>query len=474
MSHGFVNHSKPILDSVIKNNPPDQVVKFVIKSCEKDLNFNSSRKCLKVFDCVICLYCEYGLCLKGLEVFNFAKCLDKNELFSVGLCNTLLNSLQENDEVELGLCFLGVVIRHGVLIDQFTWLVIARLLKKQRKVDGMIRIIDTGIHDSVIYDLVIECCSEMGMFEIALHMFDEMSKRKLSPGFNTFASILNGACRYKNDEKIKFAMESMVEKGYVSKTLTGRDLLIRKLCDIRKTYAAQMLFKTACDVQSSLESETYGCMLRALSMEARVEDAIETYHFIEKRRIQVNPSLYNEFINVLCNEDLSKEVSSLLVNMISRGYKPSPMALSKYIISQCKKRRWQESEELANLALQESICLDASCCGCLVKHYCNKGRVDLAIKMHDQMEKKELTLDSKTYNALLTGLLDVPMVKDAERIFDYMRINNLLVSESFVIMINGFFHDNELKKAMKLHDEMLEMGLKPSTKMYKQLICNFR
>ncbi|KAI3795693.1 hypothetical protein L1987_38350 [Smallanthus sonchifolius] len=222
------------------------------------------------------------------------------------------------------------------------------MLSKQGKIEAILRLINTGVNDPFIYDLVIEICSELGMFKVALHLFDEMSERKLNPGFNTFASVLNSGCRYKNDEMIIFAMESMAGKG------------------------------------------------------------------------------------------------------------------------------WKEAEELAGLALQESVFLEASCCGLLIKRYCKRGQIDLAIDLHNQMEKKGYAMDSSGYNALINGLLEAVRVEEAERIFGYMRVKNLLPSESFVIMINGFCRENELRKGMNLHDEMVEMGLKPSAKMYRRLICNFR
>ncbi|KAM0007729.1 putative tetratricopeptide-like helical domain superfamily [Helianthus debilis subsp. tardiflorus] len=466
---GLVNPSKPILDSLLQNNPPAQIAQSLIQN----QNFSTSES-LSVFDCVLDWYCEKGLCVQALEFFYFVRNLDGYEVFSVRSCRNLLNVLCEKDEVKLCLCFYGGMIRNGVLIDRFMLRVIAKVFSRQGKVDAMIRLIDIGVNDPLIYDLVIDCCCEMGKFEVALQLFDEMSKRKLSPGFNTFASALNGACRYQNDEMTEFAMESMAEKGYVSKPLTNHDSIIQKLCDMRKSYAASMLFKKACDAQKSLENKTYGCMIRALSMETRVKEAIEIHHIIEQRTVKVNPVFYNEFINILCNENASKEVDNLLKDLISKGYKPGSTALSKYITSQCKKHRWKEAEELAELALQESIFLESSCCGLLIKRYCNRGQIDLAINLHDRIEDKDYSMDSTTYNALITGLLKAMRVKEAERIFDCMRIKNLLTSESFVIMINGFCRENELKKAMKLHDEMLERGLKPSPKIYNRLICNFK
>lgn len=53
-----------------------------------------------------------------------------------------------------------------------------------------------------------------------------------------------------------------------------------------------------------------------------------------------------------------------------------------------------------------------------------------------------------------------------------MRTHNLLNGESFSAMISGLCHENDLKKAMKLHDEMLNLGLKPNLKNYKRLISS--
>ncbi|XP_076914702.1 pentatricopeptide repeat-containing protein At4g21170-like [Bidens hawaiensis] len=467
---GLVDPSKPILNSLLENNPPAQIAESLINSCRKDRNF-CSQDASAVFDCVIDWYCEKGLCIQALEVFNLTRDFTT---YSIRSYHTLLTALYETDEAKLALCFYGFMIRNGVSVDRFALRVIAKIFSKQGKINAMLRLISINTSDPLIYDLVIDRCSELGMLEHALHMFDEMSERKLNPGFNNFASVLNGACRYKNDEMIEFAMESMAEKGYVSKPLTKHDSLIQKLCDLRKAYAAYMLFKTACDSQQSLKNRTYGCMIRALSMEARVKEAIEIHHIIEHKSVQVNPVFYNEFINILCNENASKEVDSLLKDLISKGFKPGPNTISKFITALCKTHRWKEAEELAELAMQESILLESSCCGLLMKRYCRKRQIDLAVNLHDQMEKNDYYADSMACNALINGLLEVVRVKEAEKIFDYMRMKNLLTGETFVIMINGFCRENELKKAMKLHDEMLAMGLKPSPKVYRRLICNFK
>ncbi|KAI3698272.1 hypothetical protein L2E82_41678 [Cichorium intybus] len=118
---GLVNPSKPILNSLLENNSHAQIVQSLLMSCAKDVKYCSPES-LVVFDCVLGWYCEKGLCFQALEVFNLTRDLtpDGSKLFSNRSYNTLLNALQENDEVQVGLCLYALMIRHRVLIDGFT------------------------------------------------------------------------------------------------------------------------------------------------------------------------------------------------------------------------------------------------------------------------------------------------------------------------------------------------------------------
>ena len=44
-----------------------------------------------------------------------------------------------------------------------------------------------------------------------------MCNRKFNPGFGANNSILDGACKYENEEVIQKVLGSMVEKGLISK-----------------------------------------------------------------------------------------------------------------------------------------------------------------------------------------------------------------------------------------------------------------
>ncbi|KAK4398977.1 Pentatricopeptide repeat-containing protein [Sesamum angolense] len=192
------------------------------------------------------------------------------------------------------------------------------------------------------------------------------------------------------------------------------DIKISKV--IENTFAMDLFSKRAFDEKIELEHATYRSMLRALlSAEGRV-----------------NPS---------------REVSNLLLDIIRGGFIAESKELSKYTSKQCAEGRWREAEELLNAILNQGCLLDSLTCGSFVKRYCSRGQIDKAIELHNKLEGLKGTLDTATYNVLLAALFKERRTEEAIK---------------------------ELRKAMKLHDEMLQLGLKPDGRTYKRLISGFR
>ncbi|KAI4312019.1 hypothetical protein MLD38_036876 [Melastoma candidum] len=88
------------------------------------------------------------------------------------------------------------------------------------------------------------------------------------------------------------------------------------------------------------------------------------------------------------------------------------------------------------------------------------------------MEVSNMALDERTYTLLIENLLKED-IETASRIFHYMKGKGLVSSTSFSVIIRGLCHLKEMKMAMKYHDEMLQMGLKPEGQAYKRLIAGF-
>ncbi|XP_062013429.1 pentatricopeptide repeat-containing protein At4g21170 [Rosa rugosa] len=467
LGSGLTRPAKPILDTLIQTHHVSKLVQSMSQACKGTDSLSN------MLSFVLGCYARKGLVREGIEVYREMSVLGC--VPSVLACNALLNAMRQGNETRLGWCFYGVMLRNGVSPDQFTWSLVAQFLCKDGKFERILRLLDLGVCDSMFYSLLVEGYSKSGNFDAAFCYLEKMSDGKLEPGFSTYSSVLDGACKLGYVEVVERVMRIMVEKKLLSESpVSEYDSIVKKLCALDKTYAAEMFFKKACDEKIELQGATYGCMLQALTKEMRIVEAIRVYRVVCERGIVVDDSSYYAFANVLCKEERSEEGFELLMDVIRRGFSPCASELSGFISFLCGRRRWREAEDVLNSVLDKGLLPDLTSCSSLVGHYCSRRRIDSAMALHSKMEKLNGSLDVTTYNVLLGGLFAARRVEEAVRVFDYMRIHNLMSSESFTIMIRGLCQVKELRKAMKIHDEMLKMGLKPPAATYKRLIYAFK
>ncbi|XP_050367393.1 pentatricopeptide repeat-containing protein At4g21170 isoform X2 [Argentina anserina] len=410
-----------------------------------------------------------------IQTHHVSKVVQSMVQVTVLACNALLNTMRLENETRLGWGFYGAMIRNGIISNQFTWSLVAQFLCKDGKFERIVKLLDSGVCDSMFYSLLVDGYSKSGNFEAAFCYLDKMSVGKLDPGFSTYSSVLDGACKHGNVEVVERVMRIMLEKKLLSKSpVTDYNSIVKKLCDLNKIYAAEMFFKKACEEKIELQIATYGCMLQSLTTEMRIVEAIWVYRLICERGIVVDDNSYNAFANVLCKKVQFEEGFELLMDVIRRGFSPCASELSGFISFLCGRRRWREAEDVLNSVLDKGLLPDLTSCSSLVRHYCSTRRINSATALHSKMEKLNGSLDATTYNVLLGGLFAARRVEEAVRVFDYMRSRNLMSSESFTIMIRGLCQVKELRKAMKIHDEMLKLGLKPPVATYRRLIHGFR
>ncbi|GAB2298831.1 hypothetical protein Dimus_032908 [Dionaea muscipula] len=463
---------KPIMESLIKADPPNVIVDSMLRTCKgtnlQPLAFSSLIEC----------YAHKGFYLDGLEVFR--SLVTHRYVPTAGCCIALLDVLERVGEFKLAWCLCGSMTRNGFAMDLMTWSVIARILYRSGKSEKVVRLLDSGICNSVIFNLVIDYYCKCGKFEVAVARLNEMCARGLEPGFNTHSLILDRACEFGNLEVIEMVMHTMMEKKLIPQPALAADYdrVIKRLCNLGRTYAAGMLYGRAKEDGVGLEDATFGCMLRAFSKGGRVKEAISLYYdIVLKRGIVLNIGSYQAFVEILCREnDPTEEVNKIVIDLIKRGVHVHPCMseLSKLITLQCRKAQWRDAEDLLTVMIERGFLPDSSCCRSLVNHYFSSGgNVDSAMSLHHKLVKSRVVLDVATYNQLLRGLFSSKRVEEAVNIFDYMRRNNLVSRASFLVMISGLYGVKDMRKAMQVHDEMLKLGLKPNARTYKSLIRVF-
>ncbi|KAL3627559.1 hypothetical protein CASFOL_028922 [Castilleja foliolosa] len=467
---GLSQLGRPILDSVVQNHSPAKIVPLLNQSDK----FADLQTISPILNSVIDFYCSRQMYLQSLEVYSLGKHYGFD--LSVESCNALLNLLGEKNELRLAWCCYASFIRNGIIGDEFTWSVISRVLHKNGKFERISRILDMGIYNPGMFDLMIDGYSRRGDFVAAFNYLNTLCAKGIEPSFITYSSILDGACKYQDQEVIENVMSLMVVKGHIAKfSISDYDFIIEKLCDMKRTFAMDLFFKRAQDEKIELQPSTYECMIRALlSDNGRLEDAIELYIVMQEKNISVSESCFNELVVVLCRENPSRKISNLLVDIIRRGFVSAANELSTYVSKQCAQGRWREAEMLFDSIIDQGCLLDSIACGYFVRRFCSTRQIDKAIGLQRKLEGLKGNLETATYNVLLAALFRGKRIEEMIKVFDYMRVCERLKSESYSIMIKGLCDEKEMRKAMELHDEMLELGLKPDQRTYKRLIFGFK
>ncbi|CAL9763964.1 unnamed protein product [Musa acuminata subsp. burmannicoides] len=464
----LLDDARRLLDPVLASLPSQAVIDSLASASHS----KDSRS--RVLNFVMESYCRSDLIAGSLE--SFRKIVACGCQITTCSCNALLDALctSGGDGIGMARCCYAAAMRNGATADSRTWSQLVRLLCMEGKLERAVVLLDSGGRGVSGYDLVINCYCKKGDFEAAIGLLTRMHEINLKPRFRTYSAILDGACRHGDGRLMAFMLRVMVVHGFLPTVpCLDYDHIINRFCEMEKSYAAKMLFDRARIQNIELGKGVYVSLLKALSNEGRVQQAMDLYVIMSEKGIKVNPSSCSVFLTSICNGAPSREVDQVLEDAIKRGYAPKISDLSKYIAAHCSKAMWKEANVLIDAAVENGIVLDAFCCDKLVKYYCTNRLVDLAMELHYRLKKLGGYLDLCSYNLLLRALFGERRIEEAVQVFDYMQEKNVLDSHSFVIMICELCQIKDMRKAMNLHDEMLKLGYKPDDASYKSLISHF-
>ncbi|XP_010439507.1 PREDICTED: pentatricopeptide repeat-containing protein At4g21170 [Camelina sativa] len=469
---GLLERAGTLLRPLFDTNSVSLVVGSMQRWFEGEVSLSVSLSL--VLEC----YALKGCYQNGLEVFGFMRRLRLSP--SQSAYNSLLDSLVKEGQFRVALCLFSAMVRNQVVSDGLTWDLVAQILCEQGSSKSVVKLMETGVESCKIYTNLVECYSRNGEFDAVFNVIHEMDDKKLELSFSSYCCVLDDVCRLGDAELIDKVLGLMAKKKILALDDDAvNDQIIERLCDMGKTFASEMLFRKAWNGETvRLRDGTYGCMLKALSRKGRTKEAVDVYRLICRKGITVfDESCYNEFANALCRDDhMSEEDHELLVDVIKRGFLPCTHKLSEVLASLCRERRWKHAEKLLDSVLEMEVYFDSFSCGLLMDRYCRSGNLEKAMVLHEKIKKMKGSLDVNAYNAVLDRLMmrQREMVEEAVGVFEYMKEMNSVNSKSFTIMIQGLCRVKEMKKAMRSHDEMLKLGMKPDLVTYKRIILGFK
>ncbi|CAA7394480.1 unnamed protein product [Spirodela intermedia] len=390
-------------------------------------------------------------------------------------CNVFLDRLISSGEIRLASCFYAAVVRSGVAADSRSWSLLCRLLCEEGKLEIAAAMVESSPScDGKVFHLIADRYCRNGDFLSAILLLNTMYEKDLRPGLGIYGAILEGGCRLRNTAIIRSCLKETIVRGLLpTAPVLDYDLIIQRLCDLEKTYAAEFFMERARSAKASHSNGTYLCLLRALSAAGRVEEAVGVHRQMMEKGVKVNQSCLNVFFRAVCQGEASDEGGMAIRDLIGKGFLPCVSDISKFMGNLCRKGWWKEAEDLLNLVLGKGIVPEADCCSHLIQNFCANRDLDSAMSLLEKLRAGGGGLDVKSYNLLLDELSMGGRLTEAIMVFDHMGEEEARDSRSFCIMISALCRGRELRKAMNLHDAMMKLELKPDEEKYRQIISGW-
>ncbi|KAG6530670.1 pentatricopeptide repeat-containing protein At4g21170-like [Zingiber officinale] len=467
---GLLDRARWLLDPVLLSYHPHVVVNSLSRASQR----KDSRS--RALNFVLETYSTSGLISGSLEIFR--KIVAFRCQITTRSCNALLDALSssdvDGDGVRIAWRCYAAALRNGAVPDSRTWSLLSRLLCREGKLEKAVLLLVVGGCRDSAYDLVIDCFCRKGEFGVAIGLVHRMREVNMRPRFTTYCTILDSGSRFGDDKIMGLMLREMLVYGFLPTVpCLDYDRIICRLCELEKIYVAKFFFDRARKHNVELGKRVYLYLLKTMSKEGIVWDALELYGILLEKGIKVNPRSCKVFVSGICNGNPSMEVDQVLEASIKRGVVPKISDLSKYIAAQLSKSMWKEAGHLIDTALQNEILLDGFCFYDLVRYYSTNGLVDSALELHERLKKLGGCFDLSSYKLLLKTLLGERRSAKAIQVFDYMQGKDILDGDIFVTMICELCHSGENRRAMNLHDEMLKLGYKPNEASYRNLISHF-
>ncbi|KAL4201638.1 hypothetical protein AMTRI_Chr02g259610 [Amborella trichopoda] len=311
-----------------------------------------------------------------------------------------------------------------------------------------------------LYNLIVDGWCRNGDFVNAFEVMEMIYVKALEPYFASYELSLHGSCRFGNMGSAllvptvggEFSPNDCITLNHnncivAALSYLHYDVFIRKLC-----------FWDSRNALVPLQNAFYIAFLKAFSRDRRIKETVRMYFLLLLSDISLSVREHIVLLNALFKEEPSED-----------GFYLDPSAISSYISARCSKGRWQEANELLWVILKGGVIPDGFVCSSFIRHYCEDGRFDYALSLHEKLAKSGNVLN----NVLLDWLYGEGKLEEATKMFAYMRNKDVTSSASFVTILSWFGWENKFREARQMHDEMLKKGLKPNEASFKYVISGF-
>lgn len=313
-------------------------------------------------------------------------------------------------------------------------------------------------HNSETLDLMIHILGKAQRFQIMWQLIEEVKKEAYLIRPKTFEVIVRSYIKAGCVEAAVDALERMKDFNCCVGT-SALNTLVRVLCYEKRIEDCQLILERLKDTYPPNE-KTYSILIHGWCEANKLTKALETLEEMIQEGIQPTLGAYTSLIETLCAANLV-EIANKLFNHMKTN-----------ILSELRetKETANTSEDLAILN-EVTPTLDSVTYNCLITSLCTLGEVDDACELLEKMVKKGFTPYTKTYSSVFTQLCKKRKAREAFELY-----NNVVATAFFPTsqihdnLIEMFCCTGHVNMALELWNKMHEKQYSCGHQSYSVLI----
>lgn len=377
----------------------------------------------------------------GVLALSFFRWAEKQNGFkhTAESYNALIEALGKIKQFKMIWNLVSDMKQKGVL-NKDTFSLISRRYARARKVKEAVEAFERmekfGLKPELSdYNRLIDTLSKSRQVERAQQLFDKWKNRKLKPDIKSYTILLEGWGQEQNMLRLDEIYREMKEDGFQP------------------------------------DAVTYGIIIHAYCKAKRNDEAIEMFHEMEAKNIKPTPHIYCTLINGLGNEKRLNEALKFFELSKDSCFPPEAPTYNAVVGAFCWSMRMYDAYRVVDEMKKYGVGPNARTYDIILHHLIKARRTEEAYSVFQRMSGEPgCEPVVSTYEIIVRMFCNDERIDMAMRVWDQMKAKGVLpVMHMFSTLINNLCHENKLDDACKYFQEMLDMGIRPPGQMFSNL-----
>ncbi|KAI3734236.1 hypothetical protein L6452_13701 [Arctium lappa] len=400
--------------------------------------------------CVRCLG-GLGMVTEANELFDYVKksgCVPNDYSY-----NKLLEAIAKSGSVELMTARMSEMRDNGWEPNKDTLTTVLQCYfmagKFERALEVFQQIDELGWVDKYVFKIAVISLTKGGEVDKAIYLIDKMDEFKISLNEKTFYVLIHG---FVKEGKVEYALsllKKMQSLGFVP-GISLYAVLIEGLCKRKE-------FTKALQLHSQMNEMGIHPHLNLLQiLVSSLDDEREMISLLKEAKKHFN----KKSMTTLCNAALSSLVKG---GSIDKAY--------HLLRTMMKDDAGDDTKIDGCFGIQNFVPLDTSSFGIVIDGLCQKGKLDVALGLFNDMDQIDCKRSLLLYNNLIIALSDANKVEKCHELLMEMKAYGFVPSQFTHNSIFGYYcRIGDVGGAINMVHKMHTHGHQPWIKHYTLLV----